>query len=132
MSRMKDRHLEILKCRDAKKKILQNFLNVPKEVRRGMVAAVHKDNETKIARTKFLIKEIYKLHNVGGPLHIVLDDYNIEDHHITYCLDNSIVTCWYHNLSEKDNELLKKYCVECAENLLGMSYTRRKKIVENN
>jgi hypothetical protein len=31
------------------------------------------------------IREYYKLHEMGGPLHIVLDDYNIETEHILWC-----------------------------------------------
>ena len=37
-----------------------------------------------------LIQEYYLDNSSGGTLHIVLDDGNLEEHHIQWCLDNSI------------------------------------------
>ena len=77
---------------------------------------------------KFLIKQrihelvniIYNTYNgVGGALHIVLDDGNIEDYNINWCLDNSI--------NEIANEEEKKIYTECAELLLKLSYSSRKR-----
>lgn len=34
-----------------------------------------------------VINEIYRLNNVGGNAHIVVDDWNLEDEHIDFCLD---------------------------------------------
>lgn len=31
-------------------------------------------------------------HGVGGPLHIVLDDMNVEEHHIRWCVDEWLPT----------------------------------------
>ena len=37
-----------------------------------------------------LAPEVYEYSAVGGNLHIVLDDYNIEDSHILWCLTDAI------------------------------------------
>jgi hypothetical protein len=34
-----------------------------------------------------LVAELYEHHAVGGPLHIVTDDYNVEDTHLDFCAD---------------------------------------------
>jgi adenine-specific DNA methylase len=54
---------------------------------------------------------------VGGKLHIVLDDENIEDNHIEFCLEQAI--------REKDN-----LGIEVAETLLKMSKTQRLKLAK--
>lgn len=48
---------------------------------------------------------------VGGGLHIVLDDWNIEDEQIEWCLDNE------HPLTPVEDE--------CARLLLGMTFDQR-------
>jgi len=77
---------------------------------------------------KFLIKQrihelvniIYTDYNcVGGELHLVLDNGNIEDDNIQWCLDNSI--------AKITNEDEKKIYTECAELLLKLSYSSRKR-----
>ncbi|WP_297419274.1 hypothetical protein [Clostridium sp.] len=82
---------------------------------------------------KFLIKQrireliaiIYTNYScVGGALHIVLDDDNIEDYNIKWCLDNSI--------SKLTNEEEKKVYEECVELLLQLSYSSRKRLLLNN
>ena len=65
---------------------------------------------------------IYSKYNcVGGELHIVLDDGNIEDSNINWCLNNSIIKI--------SNEEEKKVYTECAELLLKLSYSSRKRLV---
>ena len=61
-------------------------------------------------------KELYSLHSGGGNLHIVLDDENIANHHIIFCLNESV--------KEKD-----WLCVEICNELLQMSYKDRLKLV---
>lgn len=79
---------------------------------------------------KFLIKQrilelveiIYsKYNNAGGALHIVLDDDNLEDHNIQWCIDNSI--------AKIENEDEKKIYLECAKLLLKLSYSSRKRLL---
>ncbi len=71
--------------------------------------------------TILLIKEIYKIDEAGGALHIVLDDGNIENHHIRWCLENSI---------EKIKDIKEKLLFEkCAKNLLKMSEKNRGKCI---
>lgn len=123
------KYTEILERKVAKKQILQNFLGVDKEIRKLMVASVQKDNEEKANFVKNAIKRIYELHGVGGPLHIVLDDCNLEDHHIIWCLENTIGNYFSDNLSDEENQELNKLSKICAEYLLEMSYSKRKKII---
>ena len=59
-----------------------------------------------------LIDAIYDQHPSGGPLHIVLDDGNIDDDSINWCLNNSIENC--------DDIVLKVICKTCAELLLEL------------
>lgn len=73
-------------------------------------------------RIRELIKIIYSQYsNVGGELHMVLDNFNIEDHHIQWCLDNSIFKI-------KDKNEREVYS-ECAELLLRLSYSSRKRLL---
>lgn len=37
------------------------------------------------ARLPELLKELYALNAVGGPLHIIVDDFNVDDSHLEYC-----------------------------------------------
>lgn len=50
---------------------------------------IHEINQLK-RETIELIKQIYKKHPCGGALHIVLDDDNVGDRHILWCLQNAI------------------------------------------
>lgn len=73
-------------------------------------------------RIRELKNIIYSKYNsVGGELHIVLDDGNVEDSHINWCLNNSIV-----KISDEEE---KKVYTECAELLLKLSYSSRKRLV---
>lgn len=63
-----------------------------------------------------LIKQIYKKYPCGGALHIVLDDGNEEDHHILWCLQNSIME------EKEDRPLFEK----CAINLLKLGTERKR------
>lgn len=67
-----------------------------------------------------LINIIYTEYNcVGGALHIVLDDENIDNHSIQWCLDNTIAKI----IDENEKNIYK----ECAELLLKLSYASRKR-----
>lgn len=71
-------------------------------------------------RIQELINIIYTRYSVvGGALHIVLDDKNLEDSDIRWCLNNSIMKI--------SNEKEKKIYTECAELLLKLSYSSRKR-----
>jgi hypothetical protein len=65
-------------------------------------------------------KAYYAMPNngVGGSLHIVLDDENIEDGHINWCIDYA--------MANDDNE-----GVLLGKMLLGASYTQRRKLVRS-
>ena len=68
------------------------------------------------------IAEVYKYHGAGSGLHIVLDDENVEDDSIVWCIENSI--------PEIENEAERKACEVCAKLLLELTYEERKKIME--
>lgn len=68
-------------------------------------------------RLEELVKKAYEYNSVGGALHIVLEDDNIEDEHILWCLENSIPEI-------KDTEERAVY-QELAERLLQYPYSKR-------
>lgn len=68
-----------------------------------------------------LIREIYKSHPTGGELHIVLDDYNVEDYHIQWCIDNPIKEC--------ENLAAKELYLKCANNLLHIEEKDRVEVI---
>jgi len=45
-----------------------------------------------------LVEKVYELNEAGGSCHIVIDDFNIEDCHIQWCLDEGLKT----NIHEHD------------------------------
>lgn len=76
-----------------------------------------KEKHELFQETLILKREIYKKYPVGGILHIVLDDGNLKNHHIEYCIEEI-------EKSEEDKELFLK----CANNLLKMTQTQRLKL----
>lgn len=66
-----------------------------------------------------LIQKIYKKYPTGGALHVVIDDGNIEDRYIEWCLQNSIPEI----KRKKDRELFEI----CANNLLELDEDIRNK-----
>ena len=76
---------------------------------------IHEINRLK-RETIDLIKQIYRKDAVGGALHIVLDDDNVEDRHILWCLQNSI-------LKETTDRVLFE---RCAINLIKLGTKGRR------
>jgi hypothetical protein len=73
-------------------------------------------------RIRELIKIIYNKYScVGGQLHIVLDDGNIENGHIEYCLQ-----C----IDKIENQEERNIYKECAELLLKLSCSARKRLLK--
>lgn len=70
------------------------------------------------SETLELAKEIYKDNCVGGLLHIVLYDGN---------LDNSSIECCINCINKDDGENKELY-LKCANNLLKMTPTQRLKL----
>ena len=78
-----------------------------------------------------LIKLIIKLYltpecGVGGPLHIVLDDYNVEDENITWCLRNMDNPEF-----EEYSEEVEKLCYKIGGLLLTIPEEERLELVSN-
>ena len=67
-----------------------------------------------------LICEIYTKYPSGGALHIVLDDDNVENNHIEWCLKESIPNPEF--CRTEDVALMTK----CAENLLKIPTERQR------
>jgi hypothetical protein len=65
-----------------------------------------------------LTKTIYEKDATGGYLHIVLEDGNLKNKHIIWCIDNIIVS----------DDSLKDVYLKCALNMLKMTSTQRKKL----
>jgi hypothetical protein len=68
------------------------------------------------------IKRLYSMNSVGGALHIVLDDENIEDKHILWCLLNTIPKVG--NVEER------KLSEDIANELLEMTEDDREDLME--
>lgn len=73
--------------------------------------------ETELMReTIDMIKQIYRKYPTGGALHIVLDDGNVDDSNIIWCLQNSII-------AEKEDCRL---FINCAVNLFKLKTNRKR------
>lgn len=71
-----------------------------------------------------LIEEIYRFNSVGGNCHIVLDDHNIDDGSIDYCLTHGLSDN-VHEHTEKQIKIEK----ECLEAFRALSMSNRKKVL---
>lgn len=67
-----------------------------------------------------LICKIYEKYPSGGALHIVLDDDNVERHHIEWCLKEAIPNPEF--CKPEDVEIMTK----CAKNLLKLPSERQR------
>ena len=76
-------------------------------------------------RIRFLKQEIYKFHGAGGGLHIVLDDGNMDDESINYCI-GYIKECGNFTKEQKNMQ------IECAELLLKLGWSKRIKMYNEN
>lgn len=70
---------------------------------------------------KKAIRRVFDYSAVGSGLHIVLDDENVEDHHIQWCIENAI--------PEIKNIRERRACEKCAYLLLKFPVEEREKIV---
>lgn len=74
-------------------------------------------SKSSIDKAARLIRKIYSMPGGqgGGPLHIVIDDGNVEEHHIRWCLEqlNDPLYKW--------PDELKSACVELAKLMLTMT-----------
>ena len=66
-----------------------------------------------------LIENVYVYHGAGGYGHIVLDDWNLEDDNVEWCLGRVEENEWGYD--KKELEVTKK----CLETLLQMSEEER-------
>ena len=67
-----------------------------------------------------LVAKVYEFSCVGGNAHIVVDDWNLEDDHIRWCLDEALKT----NVHEADAEQLAAERA-CLEALLALTDDER-------
>ena len=68
-----------------------------------------------------VIAEIYARHGVGGALHIVLEDLNVKDRHIRWCVENMDDPTY----TEEDLRLFKR----CADLLLMVKSQRARALI---
>lgn len=78
---------------------------------------MRKEKEKLFKETLELKREIYNYYPVGGALHLVLDNGNLRNCHIEYCIEEI-------NRLKHDKEIFLK----CAHNLLKMSMRQRIRI----
>lgn len=71
-------------------------------------------------KLKHAILRIYTYSSVGSALHIVLDDENVEDHHIQWCMAT------FHEIDCAQERVA---CEECARLLLQLPVEERERIV---
>ena len=121
---------EIQNKKIAEKQIRKNFLDLSKEELKPIVRAIQNEHDKKIAYIKYAYTRIYQIHKTGGPLHIVLDDLNINDADILYCLKN-IDFYYAEKISIKKMKELKELCTNCAIYLLELSYSKRNRLLHS-
>ena len=65
----------------------------------------------------FLVRAIYEYNSVGGPMHIVLDDCNVDTNSIKWCMENTIA---------KEENIVVRICSEkLCELLLPLTLEQR-------
>ena len=68
-----------------------------------------------------LVDAIYDQDSLGGPLHIVLEDGNLDDKSIKWCLENTIANC--------SDIVMKVLCTSCVELLNMIEEEDRQKLL---
>ncbi len=53
------------------------------------------------------IEDLYKEHALGGRLHIVTDDWNVEDEHLEWCKEQGL-----NDIEQRCFQLLKPLCIK--------------------
>ena len=70
----------------------------------------------------FLVRAIYEYNSVGGPMHIVLDDCNVDTNSIKWCMENTIL---------KEEDIVVRICSEkLCELLLPLTLEQRMEYLE--
>lgn len=70
----------------------------------------------------FLVTAIYEYNSVGGPLHIVLDDCNVDTNSIKWCMENTI---------PKEEDIVVRICSEkLCELLLPLDLMKRIEVLK--
>ena len=70
----------------------------------------------------FLVRAIYEYNSVGGPLHIVLDDCNVDTNSIKWCMENTI---------PNEEDIVVRICSEkLCELLLPLDLMKRIEVLK--
>lgn len=85
--------------------------------------------EELITEIKALIREVYETNSVGGCAHIVLDDYNVSNHHLDWA-EGFAQGFRYARESDRDMGDIEPQ-IKCIQKLRQLPYKLRKKIVED-
>lgn len=85
--------------------------------------ATNSKNKTELYKTiRHQIEAIDNISPVGGLLHVVLDDYNVRDVDLNWCIN------YINNSNDPDKQLY----LDCANNLLKLTEEERLYIITNN
>lgn len=69
-----------------------------------------------------LVDAIYNIYYVGGPMHIVLDDCNVDSNSIKWCMENTI---------PKEEDIVVRICSEkLCELLLPLDLMKRIEVLK--
>ena len=123
---MKENFRRFKKARESKKKVYYESFNLNCAIGNRIRKMIQEDNVRIIENTKHYIVNIYKNDPsgiVGGALHICLDDLNLNDDDIIYCLENTI--------PKIKNPYWHSQYYYCAISLLMLSYSKRLKVVKS-
>lgn len=74
-----------------------------------------------------LVRELYRESEAGGPLHIVLDDGNISDEYVQWCINEAIPQ--YGENWHATPDPVRDLCYRIAAMMLQMTTTQRRKLV---
>lgn len=89
-----------------------------------------KEQVKQMALVKNLIQQVYQTASVGGCAHIVLDDHNVANHHIEWCLGYCSGYEHAQRFPDDDRGDVAKQ-IECLRELQKLPYRLRLKLVKD-
>ena len=90
------------------------------------IAHMMRRTPEKIQRGLELAREVYSYSNVGGHLHIAIDDGNMTDDNLLFCIDHCLKA-----LDDPDDYWDPRYEIRVAAYLLTCTYAERLTIYKN-
>lgn len=84
----------------------------------GEAAVIHREHKPTVPDMLPVCRLLYAEHSAGCCLHIVLDDYNVEDHSVEFCIEHAEAAG-------------HPFCASLARALRSMSRTQRRKLANS-